>query len=206
MVKNPPANAGDLRDTKFDPWVGKSFWRRKRQHTPEFLPGESPRTEEPGGLQSMGSQRVWHDWSDLACMRDSSCSSSSNSDVTTMSPMLHPKTPLRKDFKGMRLQENHPSHPSLCLLGPPHLSSDGCSGTYFTSPTQTTMSAGLHSEFRCSSLDSQGQTPSKPSVVHACTQLRAWVSGTSVKGQCCRASPVPRKCKRTEVLSDVRLY
>ena len=26
-----------------------------------FLPGESPRTEEPGGLQSMGSQRVGHD-------------------------------------------------------------------------------------------------------------------------------------------------
>ena len=26
-----------------------------------------PRTEESGGLQSMGSQRVRHDWSDLAC-------------------------------------------------------------------------------------------------------------------------------------------
>ena len=25
-----------------------------------FLPGESPCTEEPGGLQSMGSQRVGH--------------------------------------------------------------------------------------------------------------------------------------------------
>ena len=30
--------------------------------TPVFLPGESPWTEEPGGLQSMGSQRVGHDW------------------------------------------------------------------------------------------------------------------------------------------------
>ena len=27
-----------------------------------------PWTEEPGGLQSMGSQRVGHDWSNLACM------------------------------------------------------------------------------------------------------------------------------------------
>ena len=27
-----------------------------------FLPGESPWTEEPGGLQSTGSQRVRHDW------------------------------------------------------------------------------------------------------------------------------------------------
>ena len=26
-----------------------------------FLPGESPWTEEPGGLQSLGSQRVGHD-------------------------------------------------------------------------------------------------------------------------------------------------
>ena len=26
-----------------------------------------PRTEEPGGLQSIGLQRVGHDWSDLAC-------------------------------------------------------------------------------------------------------------------------------------------
>ena len=29
--------------------------------TPVFLPGESPWTEEPGGLQPMGSQRVRHD-------------------------------------------------------------------------------------------------------------------------------------------------
>ena len=32
------------------------------QPTPVFLPGESPRTEEPGRLQSMGSQGVGHDW------------------------------------------------------------------------------------------------------------------------------------------------
>ena len=30
--------------------------------TPVFLPGESPWTEEPGRLQSMGSQRFGHDW------------------------------------------------------------------------------------------------------------------------------------------------
>ena len=29
--------------------------------TPVFLPGESPCTEEPGGLQPIGSQRVGHD-------------------------------------------------------------------------------------------------------------------------------------------------
>ena len=32
--------------------------RRAWQPTPVLLPGESPRTEQPGGLQSMGLQRV----------------------------------------------------------------------------------------------------------------------------------------------------
>ena len=44
-----------------DPWARKTPSRRKWQPTAVFLPGESPWTEEPGGLQSMGSQRVEHD-------------------------------------------------------------------------------------------------------------------------------------------------
>ena len=36
------------------------------QPTAVFLPGESPWTEEPGRLQSMGLQSVGHDWSNLA--------------------------------------------------------------------------------------------------------------------------------------------
>ena len=40
-------------------------WKRKRQPTPVFLPGES-QGWEPGGLPSMGPHRVGHDWSDLA--------------------------------------------------------------------------------------------------------------------------------------------
>ena len=43
-------------------WIRKMPWRRAWQPTPVFLPGESPRMEEPGGLQSLGSQRVGHDW------------------------------------------------------------------------------------------------------------------------------------------------
>ena len=37
-----------------------------------ILAGKIPRTEESGGLQSMGSQRAGHDWSDWAhaCMRE----------------------------------------------------------------------------------------------------------------------------------------
>ena len=40
IVKNPPANAGDIRH-RFNPWVRKIPWRRKWQPTPIFLPGES---------------------------------------------------------------------------------------------------------------------------------------------------------------------
>ena len=38
----------------FDTWFGKIPWRREWLFTPIFLPGESPWTEEPGRLQSMG--------------------------------------------------------------------------------------------------------------------------------------------------------
>ena len=59
MVKNLPA----MQET----WVWslgfkKIPWRREWQPTPVFLPGESQWTEEPGGLQSMGLQRVGHEW------------------------------------------------------------------------------------------------------------------------------------------------
>ena len=51
MVKN----LLQCRRPGFDPWVGKIPWRRPWQLTLVFLPGDSPWTEEPGGLQSMGS-------------------------------------------------------------------------------------------------------------------------------------------------------
>ena len=44
----------------FDPWVGKSPWRRAWQPTPVFLPGESPWTDGPGRLQSTGSPGIGH--------------------------------------------------------------------------------------------------------------------------------------------------
>ena len=40
VVKNLPANAGDMR-FGLDPWVRKIPWRRAWQPTPVFLPGES---------------------------------------------------------------------------------------------------------------------------------------------------------------------
>ena len=53
--KESAYNEGDLG------LIGKIPWRRAWQPTPVFLPGESPWTEEPGGLQSLGSQRVRYD-------------------------------------------------------------------------------------------------------------------------------------------------
>ena len=38
------------------PGLGRTPWRRAWQPTPVFLPGESPWTEELGGLQSLGLQ------------------------------------------------------------------------------------------------------------------------------------------------------
>ena len=40
MIKNVPANAGDLR-RGFNPWVGMIPWRRAWRSTPVTLPGES---------------------------------------------------------------------------------------------------------------------------------------------------------------------
>ena len=57
--KESACNAGDPGSI---PGLETSPWRRHRLPTPVFLPGESPRTEEPGGLQSAGLQRIGHNW------------------------------------------------------------------------------------------------------------------------------------------------
>ena len=41
VVKNLPDSAGDVKRHSFDPWFGKMPWRRTRQLTAVFLPGES---------------------------------------------------------------------------------------------------------------------------------------------------------------------
>ena len=61
FAKEPACQCRRHRRCTFDPWVRKSPWSRKWQPTPVFLPGESPWTEEPGGLQSTGLQRAGHD-------------------------------------------------------------------------------------------------------------------------------------------------
>ena len=60
VVKNLPANVGDIRDLGSIP--GWDPWRRARQPTPILLTGESSRTEFPGRLQI---QRVSKSWTQL---------------------------------------------------------------------------------------------------------------------------------------------
>ena len=50
MIKNPPVNAGDIRDMGLIPGSSHS----------SILAGRIPWTREPGGLLSMGLQRVGH--------------------------------------------------------------------------------------------------------------------------------------------------
>ena len=53
VVKNLPANRGDIRDTGLIPWVGKIPWRRAWQPTSVFVPGESQ------GWGSLVGFRLW---------------------------------------------------------------------------------------------------------------------------------------------------
>ena len=60
VIKNLPANTGDEGDLGLTPGSGRSpgGGHGNPLHT---LAQEMPGTEEPGGLQSMGVQRVGHD-------------------------------------------------------------------------------------------------------------------------------------------------
>ena len=53
VVKNPPANAGDISDGGSIPGLGKMPWRRARQPTAVLLPGESH------GQRSLAGYRPW---------------------------------------------------------------------------------------------------------------------------------------------------
>ena len=60
MVKNLPANAGDLRDSGLIPgW--EDLLEKEMAIEFNSLAWKIPGTDEPGRLQSMGSQRVRHD-------------------------------------------------------------------------------------------------------------------------------------------------
>ena len=58
MVKNLPASAGAVR-CGFDPCIGKILETGMASHS-SILAWRIPRTEEPGGIQSIGLTRVGH--------------------------------------------------------------------------------------------------------------------------------------------------
>ena len=59
MVKKPPASAGDIRDMDLMGWEDP-LEKGITTHCSIFA-WRIPWTEEPGGLESMGLQRVGHD-------------------------------------------------------------------------------------------------------------------------------------------------
>ena len=82
--KSLPAIAGDARDAGVIPGSGRSPGVGNGRGFPTLPIGNSwnfpfqenlacriPRTEEPGGLQPMGSQRVGHDWAHTQLISDS---------------------------------------------------------------------------------------------------------------------------------------
>ena len=63
MVKNPHANAGDIGEGEFDPWVRKISWRRKQQPTAVFLPRESHgRGAWQVTVHSVAKSQTWLKW------------------------------------------------------------------------------------------------------------------------------------------------
>ena len=60
MVKNLPASAGDARDAASIPGWRDPLEEEMATHS-SILAWKIPWTEEPRGLQSMGSKRVRHD-------------------------------------------------------------------------------------------------------------------------------------------------
>ena len=68
VVKNPPASAGDIKDMCLILGSGRSPGEGHGSSTHSSLfAWRIPWTEVPGGLQSIGSHRVRHNWSDLTC-------------------------------------------------------------------------------------------------------------------------------------------
>ena len=60
MVKNPPANTRDTKDVGLIPASERALGV-VNSNPLQILPWKIPGTEEPKGLQFIGSQRVGHD-------------------------------------------------------------------------------------------------------------------------------------------------
>ena len=67
VVKNPPASAGDIKRCGFNPGLGRSPGGG-RGNPLQYSCLENSMDRKAGGLWYLGSKRVGHDWSDLACV------------------------------------------------------------------------------------------------------------------------------------------
>ena len=56
--KEPSSQCRRHKSCGFNLWVRKIPWRKPRQPTPVFLPGESPWAEEPGGYSPGGHEEL----------------------------------------------------------------------------------------------------------------------------------------------------
>ena len=72
VVKNLPANSGEINGVGLIPGLGRSP-RGGHGHHSSTLAWRIPWIEEPSGLQSWGSQRVGHNWCDLTSMHTVLC-------------------------------------------------------------------------------------------------------------------------------------
>ena len=66
MIKNPPARAGGVRDLGSIPGLARSPEGRNGNPLSSILAWRLSWTEDPGGLQSIESQTVGHNCSNLA--------------------------------------------------------------------------------------------------------------------------------------------
>ena len=67
-VSLPGNFCGQRSLTGYSSWACSTGLEKEMATHPSILAWRVPWTEEPGGLLSMGSHRVRHDWSNLACM------------------------------------------------------------------------------------------------------------------------------------------
>ena len=90
--KEHACHAGDTGDTGLIPGLGRSLWRRGMATHSSILAWRIPWTKEPGGLRSIGLQRVGCDCSDWAQEKERKQSVFSWRNSLSPFPWLHSST------------------------------------------------------------------------------------------------------------------
>ena len=113
VIKNPLANAGDVKDVSLSLGWEDPLEEGRATHS-NILAWRIPWTEEPGRLQSIGSQTVGHDWSDLAQhSTGQTCLGIYNGSQNMLPRILH--THYKYTLRHSHLQETFGRIPKLWL-------------------------------------------------------------------------------------------